>query len=119
VTALSRRSRGARHSYLVKRGIHRLPEPIINPDEFEKAAASAHRANVWRGMVALLNKLALPIPTPDEIEVQLKAGFQRGYIQALRDVKLERLRQERASYAEAMQPVSHQEYRTMTNRFSK
>ena len=84
MTAPSRRSRGARHSYLVKRGIHRLPEPIIQPEEFAKAAASAHRANVWRGMV-----------------------------------KLERLRQERASYAEAIQPVSHQEYRTMTNRFSR
>jgi len=119
VTAPSRRSRGARHSYLVKRGIHRLPEPTIYPKELAKAAAAAHRANVWRGMVKLLGKLALPIPTPDEIEVQIKAGFQRGYIQALRDVKLERLREERASYAEAIQPVSHQEYRTMTNRFSK
>jgi hypothetical protein len=107
-----RHSCGRAHSIAVKRGMKKWREHYTDEQwraiHF-RAKKAARYVGMWRGMVALLGKLNVPIPSPDDIERELRTSYQRGYVQALRDVKREREKQEAQSYAEAMNTISFQE----------
>jgi hypothetical protein len=115
-------SRGERHSLAVRRGIQRWRErpslrEIIAAEQ--KANRAAINARIWRGMVALLEKTSVPIPTPDEIEAQLKKSWKAGYVRALLDVKRERERMEAQRYRDALPKITTQELRRISHAYEK
>lgn len=121
MTAPHRRSRGDAHSLAVKRGIRRMQEEweVYKVFPVKKADKKANRASRWVGMVGglsrLLGRINVPIPTPDEIEQELRAAYKRGYIQALRDALRERNKQEQSSYRHAMPTPSYQDLKAMSH----
>ena len=111
---------GKAHSDAVKHGIHKWRESISTREwrALEKRARFAsRRCGVVRGMIKLLGQIKPPISSPDEVEAQMRTDFKRGYIQALRDVKREREKQEAASYFDAMQTTSKGSLREISHRF--
>lgn len=91
---------------------------VVNAAEVAADCASV-RARVWRGMIRLLSKAKLPIPTPDEIESELKRSWRDGYIKALRDVQREREQMEAQRYLDAMPSLTKQEARTFSHEYEK
>lgn len=117
---MKNRSQGARHSAAVKRGMMRYREPFTAVASAEQRANQAARnARIWRGMVALLSKVNMPIPTPDDVEKQLKHSWKAGYIQALRDVRRERERMEAHQYLDALPQITIQEARKISHIYEK
>lgn len=113
-------SRGARHSAAVRRGIAAYREPAHIATAAERRADAASRnARIWRGMVALLGRVRVPIPTPDEIETQLKQSWRDGYVRALRDVQRERERLEAQRYYDALPQITNQEARTISHAYER
>ena len=70
-------------------------------------------------MVALLGKIHVPIPTPEEIEEQLKKSWKAGYVRALLDVKRERERIEAQKYRDALPKITIQELRRISHAYDK
>lgn len=115
-------SRGKRHGESVRRGILRWRErPSLRDVIFaeHKANRAAVNARIWRGMVALLGKIHVPIPTPEEIEEQLKKSWKAGYVRALLDVKRERERIEAQKYRDALPKITIQELRRISHAYDK
>jgi hypothetical protein len=67
------------------------------------------------GLCRLLGRLNIAIPSPEEIERELRASYQRGYVQALRDALRERQRMERSSYLHAMPRPAFEDLKAMSH----
>lgn len=123
MTQLSNRSRGIAHSLAVKRGQMRLRETpfsaVVARRVDRDASRAARNVGVFRAMLALLGKVNVPIPDPQEIERELRAAFKRGYVQALRDVKHEREKQDAQSYHEAMPVAAMQDARQISHAYNR
>lgn len=113
-------SRGERHSAAVRRGLLRYRESHSTISTAEQRANQAKTdARVWRGMIALLGKVGVPIPTPEEIETQLKQSWKDGYVRALRDVQREREQLEAQRYYDALPQITNQEVRTISHAYER
>ena len=113
---------GPRHSAAVKRGIAKCREHYTAEQwsALHRRAEKASRyVGMWGGMVALLGKLNVAIPSPEDIERELRQSYQRGYVQALRDVKREREKQEACRYYDAMPSISRQEAGTISHVYQR
>ena len=117
------RSRGHKHSEAIKRGIRRLRElpPTMTDQQLrfvnKRANCAAQKARIWHSMLALLGKINVPIPTPDDLEKQLRSSYRQGYIQALHDVRKEGWKQELVSYQESLLIASKQEARALSHAY--
>lgn len=83
------------------------------------ATTASAKANLWANMVALLGKLNVGIPEPDEMERQLRLSYKRGYLQALYDIRREAWKQEIATFEDALPAVSKQEAAAISHVFDK